>query len=137
MPDLRGKDYFTQKEAAHYVGCSLKQLYAFCDKHNIHTIRINGFDKYRKSDIADVMESLFENDETELYRHYNSDGDLLYIGISISTMLRLSGHRKDSAWFKEIETIKIERFSSRRAAFVAEEAAIKLEKPKYNIFHNK
>ena len=35
----------------------------------------------------------------ELYRHFDRLGELLYVGISISTMRRLAQHKTQSAWF--------------------------------------
>lgn len=73
---------------------------------------------------------------TELYRHYNSDGELLYIGISLSTARRLAEHRCGSRWFKQIARIEIQHFSTRGAALNAERRAIELEKTKYNGLFN-
>jgi len=71
--------------------------------------------------------------ETELYRHFDSAGKLLYVGISLNTVARLAQHRNESNWFKQIDTIKIQHFPTRGAALRAELAAIRTEKPKYNI----
>lgn len=73
---------------------------------------------------------------TELYRHYDKDDNLLYVGISLSTSRRLSEHKRGSKWFKDIETIKIERFDSRDTAEQAEIEAIKKEKPLHNVVYN-
>lgn len=72
---------------------------------------------------------------TELYRHYDKDGTLLYVGISLSAVMRLGQHKAYSRWFAKIDTIKIERHTSRRAALAAEKRAIKSERPKYNKTH--
>lgn len=72
---------------------------------------------------------------TELYRHYDKDGTLLYVGISLSTVARLGQHKTYSRWFEKIDTIKIERYTSRKAALAAEKRAIKSERPKYNKAH--
>lgn len=69
----------------------------------------------------------------ELYRHYDKNGLLIYVGISISTAARLAQHRIHSKWFKEIVLITIERFETRSEAYKAEEIAIKNENPKFNI----
>lgn len=65
----------------------------------------------------------------ELYRHFDKDGRLLYVGIAISTTMRLSGHRATSHWFDQITRIEIERFPTRVAALAAEMLAIGSEKP--------
>lgn len=69
---------------------------------------------------------------TELYRHYDKDDNLLYVGISISTIARLTQHRANKKWFKDITSIKIERFDEREDACKAELKAIKDEKPLHN-----
>jgi hypothetical protein len=67
-----------------------------------------------------------------LYRHFDVDGRLLYVGISTASMRRLSEHRTDSAWFWNIATIKVERFDTVAQARLAETAAIKSEGPLFN-----
>jgi hypothetical protein len=37
--------------------------------------------------------------ETELYRHYDAEGNLLYVGISLNSVVRLTQHRQASGWF--------------------------------------
>lgn len=70
---------------------------------------------------------------TELYRHYDKDGVLLYVGISLSAAIRLTAHRRQSEWFGAIRTIKIARFRSLEAAREAERVAIRDEHPMWNI----
>ena len=76
-----------------------------------------------------------EERETELYRHFDAEGRLLYVGVSLSTTVRLMGHKERSEWANRIATITIERFPTRSAALQAERAAIKAEKPLHNIVH--
>ena len=73
-----------------------------------------------------------EKSQTELYRHYDKDGLLLYVGISLSALNRLSQHKTQSRWFIKIDTVKVTHYTSRKAALAAEKRAIKSEKPKYN-----
>lgn len=68
----------------------------------------------------------------ELYRHFDGEGRLLYVGVSLSTLARLCQHRR-SGWFKEIVTVRIERYETRRAATQAEREAIKRENPVWNV----
>jgi hypothetical protein len=77
------------------------------------------------------------NGETHLYRHFNKDGALLYVGISINALCRLKRHEDVSSWFDEIHRVDIERFSSREAALTAECEAIKRETPLHNVRHNR
>lgn len=69
---------------------------------------------------------------TALYRHYDESGTLLYVGISVSVLMRVSQHKLNSSWFNQVVTIKIERFSDYQSAATAEQMAIKAENPKYN-----
>lgn len=69
---------------------------------------------------------------TALYRHFDVAGRLLYVGISLSAVHRLTQHRTGSPWFNEIAKITIEWFASRTAALDAELVAIRTEHPAWN-----
>lgn len=73
---------------------------------------------------------------TQLYRHFNKYGDLLYVGISLSAVGRLMQHRDLAHWYFDIQRIEIETFETREDALIAEEKAIKTEKPAHNIRHS-
>ena len=69
----------------------------------------------------------------QLYRHFDTDGKLLYVGISINAaMSRLATHRTNSEWFDQIAAVSIERFDSKEKALGAERLAIKSERPAFN-----
>jgi hypothetical protein len=68
----------------------------------------------------------------QLYRYYADNWELLYVGISISAVGRMSRHRKRTEWFDQIRFISIEKFSSRDEVLAAEKEAIKRERPKFN-----
>lgn len=70
---------------------------------------------------------------TNLYRHFNEAGALLYVGISLSAIHRLSAHSRGSDWFSEIAKVQIENFETRELAQIAEKRAIELERPKHNL----
>lgn len=70
---------------------------------------------------------------TFLYRHFAKDDALLYVGISLQAIARLTGHRSCSPWAHLITRIEIEAFDSREEALEAEARAIAAEKPRYNI----
>ncbi len=74
---------------------------------------------------------------TKLYRHFDKDGALLYVGISTNVVVRLSQHSKYSHWFDEITNITIESYPTRDDALDAETKAIQTENPKYNIAKTK
>lgn len=70
---------------------------------------------------------------TELYRHFDNNNNLLYVGISLSSVHRLSQHKDHSHWFKEISKVTIQRFLTREEALKAEAQAVFSENPKCNI----
>jgi excinuclease UvrABC nuclease subunit len=70
----------------------------------------------------------------QLYRHFDADGRLLYVGISLSAVWRLARHRHDAHWFHQIATVTIQTLPSRGAALVAEARAIEEEKPLHNLY---
>lgn len=74
---------------------------------------------------------------TSLYRHYDAEGALLYIGISLSWPSRTREHAGGSRWFDQVARVEIENFDTREEALTAEREAIKREKPKFNVVHNR
>lgn len=74
---------------------------------------------------------------TQLYRHYDANGSLLYVGISLSTVHRLGQHAYHSDWFKTISRVSIETFPTREAALLAERKAITEEGPLHNKHHTR
>ena len=69
----------------------------------------------------------------DLYRHFDGDGVLLYAGISLSALARLVQHRRGAHWYRDIASVRIEKFPTREAAQAAEKIAIENEKPLFNI----
>lgn len=68
-----------------------------------------------------------------LYRHFDKEGILLYIGVSLNSIKRLSQHQNNAHWFPFIRQIKIESFDTREAALEAERIAITIENPLHNL----
>lgn len=68
-----------------------------------------------------------------LYRHFDKDGALLYVGVSINAVARLGQHKQGSQWFGEISHIEIEKWPTMRAALREELAAIAIECPVHNV----
>lgn len=68
----------------------------------------------------------------KLYRHYDVDGVLLYVGTSRDPVKRLVGHEGRSPWADDIATITIESVDSDEDAHEAEATAIERERPAYN-----
>jgi hypothetical protein len=72
---------------------------------------------------------------THLYRHYDKNGRLLYVGISLSAIARLGEHKKSSHWFWQIARIEVTAYATRASALKAERITIQREKPLHNIKH--
>jgi hypothetical protein len=72
-----------------------------------------------------------------LYRFYDATGTLLYIGITADPGSRWRSHAHDKPWWHEIATITIEPHPDRAAVLDAEECAIRSERPRHNIVHNR
>lgn len=69
---------------------------------------------------------------TALYRHFNKDGVLLYVGITLRVIDRLAQHSNQSCWYDQIAYIKVEYFETRDEAIKAEQLVIVREKPLFN-----
>ena len=72
----------------------------------------------------------------DLYRCFDKQGALLYIGQSLSFFSRLEQHRQDSPWYNVVASVTIARFHTKAAAIEAEKKAIKAERPLHNKIHN-
>ena len=72
-----------------------------------------------------------------LYRFFNSSDQLLYIGITMNPPSRFRAHASNKSWWSEVSRITVSQFESRTQLAKAERDAIKAEKPKYNVMHNK
>jgi hypothetical protein len=69
---------------------------------------------------------------TNLYRHFDKAGRLLYAGVSLSAFDRFLQHGKRTV---TVARMDIETFATRREALQAERRAVMQEKPLYNIQH--
>lgn len=69
---------------------------------------------------------------TDVYRLYDEQGRLLYIGISGNLPQRLMLHSRDKEWWPRVSRAEAEEHPTRRAAFDAEYAAILSEAPLFN-----
>jgi excinuclease UvrABC nuclease subunit len=68
-----------------------------------------------------------------LYRFYDAEGSLLYVGITKFFEPRLKQHYKNAEWFFETEHVRLEHYKTRQEVELAETRAIKTERPRYNI----
>ena len=53
------------------------------------------------------MSEEIKHKPTSLYRAYAEGGELLYVGISLSVMARLSSHSSSSEWFKHAAFVDV------------------------------
>lgn len=74
-----------------------------------------------------------DNDPTALYRLFDKDGGLLYVGITVDVEQRMTAHRSEKTWWPDVATKRIEWFPNRPAALRAELVAIGAEQPRHNI----
>ena len=68
----------------------------------------------------------------QLYRHWDAEDRLLYVGISLSAVARFQQHKQSAGWFADVAKITIENFPTRELALAAEGKCIRKEKPLYN-----
>lgn len=73
---------------------------------------------------------------TTLYRLFDADDALLYVGIAGNPGRRFEQHAKAKLWWREVSRIEVEHFADRAEALAAERLAIRDERPLYNIVHS-
>lgn len=71
-----------------------------------------------------------------LYRLFDAEDNLLYIGITNSPLTRFSSHQADKAWFRRVVRSTMVQFATRQELEAAEIVAIRAEKPKYNVAYS-
>lgn len=72
-----------------------------------------------------------------VYRAFDKNGELLYIGSTKSLPNRLSAHRTSTWWWPVVKRIEHHDFPTLEAARDAERVAIRAEHPKMNVQHNR
>lgn len=70
---------------------------------------------------------------TALYRLFDAQGRLLYVGIAFNPRDRWRGHCSTKSWWQQVDRREVEWHDSRSEAQIAEAAAITEERPLYNI----
>lgn len=77
-------------------------------------------------------------ERTALYRLYDAEDDLLYVGITVSPCRRWREHKRDrrDTWWPRVARRTVEWFDSRPDARRAEVQAIRLEAPEFNVLHS-
>lgn len=72
-----------------------------------------------------------------LYRLYDADDQLLYVGVAHSFLGRLRQHEDGQPWWNEAVRVTVEHYGSSAQALEAERVAIQTDRPRYNVFHNR
>lgn len=68
-----------------------------------------------------------------VYRFYGDAGELLYVGISLAAVQRMSAHKSNQPWWPDVARVDFVHYPDREAARAAEKVAIQDERPRYNI----
>lgn len=71
----------------------------------------------------------------DLYRWFDKEGNLLYIGISTNAYGRAKQHKTTAKWWPNAANMTVVSYPSREDVEAAEKDAIRTEKPKFNIRH--
>lgn len=73
------------------------------------------------------------NGPTSLYRFFDADDALLYVGITGYLPTRWTSHNRQKDWWTEVVRATVEHFDTRAAAEEAEIVAIQNELPRHNV----
>jgi len=68
-----------------------------------------------------------------VYRCYDAEGALLYIGSTAAYLRRMAAHRTEKPWWHHVARTEAERFPEISLARARETAAILAERPRWNI----
>jgi excinuclease UvrABC nuclease subunit len=68
----------------------------------------------------------------DVYRAY-TNGELVYIGISVDVFTRLREHKKYAPWYWEADRLEVVRRPDRKAARAEEARVIAETTPRYNV----
>lgn len=75
-------------------------------------------------------------ERTALYRLFDADGQLLYVGITNNTHRRFERHRQTKNWWPRVHRRTIEWYDTLDEAAEAERDAIRREVPRFNVSNN-
>lgn len=74
-------------------------------------------------------------DPTALYRFFDGDDVLLYVGVSRWPLCRMTQHAREKSWWRSVVRSTIEWLPDRATAMATERMAIGLERPRHNVTH--
>jgi predicted GIY-YIG superfamily endonuclease len=69
---------------------------------------------------------------TTVYRLYDDNGRLLYVGTSVDPQERWEQHARNKLWWSSVSRASVEWYATRTEAMAAERAAIQGESPLFN-----
>jgi excinuclease UvrABC nuclease subunit len=75
--------------------------------------------------------------ETALYRCYDDTNQLAYVGVSNHLGRRLHQHERSKPWWRTVSHITVAHYPTRNQALDAETRAIRVERPRWNVTHNR
>lgn len=68
----------------------------------------------------------------DVHKAYNTDGVLLYVGISVNVFKRLKEHKQYAEWHPHSSRIDVVQYRNRDAARAEEARCIRSDNPLYN-----
>lgn len=111
-------------EARHYSA-------GLCKGHWLHAQRHLPVDQ--RVALAREERERFRREVTTVYRMFDAEGVLLYVGISVHAPSRFHQHASDKPWWPLVRNVIVEHFATRGEAEAAELEAIQTEAPIHNI----
>lgn len=88
--------------------------------------------------MSDTVRGLsMDSQPTTLYRLYDAESRLLYVGIAAEWARRMVEHSKTKEWWDLVASVDVEFLQTRADALEAERHAILTGRPVYNVVHNR
>lgn len=129
---------YTVKEVAELLGVRRDEVYRWLDKHRLPGTKIGG-SWFVHVDHLDLARRLSRREQPVLpaivYRAFDAEGDLLYVGVTTKGPLRWEQHAATKPWWNSVARIDVAHYSTVRDALDAERFAIGSEHPRYNVRH--
>lgn len=82
-------------------------------------------------------EAIGDSVRTAVYRLHDTEGHLLYVGISAKPPRRWVQHASAKPWWPQVAALYLEWCDSRTEARAVEADAIRTQRPVHNIVHNR
>lgn len=71
-----------------------------------------------------------------LYRVFDKQGSLLYVGATTNPATRIADHQRHQPWWDDASSITMEHFDTPESLVAAETSAIAQEAPRYNVVYS-